>query len=150
MLITALLHRDGRTNKCDIIDYIISSLAIFNKIQNLTLNNDLFSDHSAILFDFSTNLNKTILPFIKVKLYHKADWDSIHSSLANHLTILQDQILNLITSKNADPINIINNAATIPSDTILEIHNNAPEKIIKPNTTIPRSIQLLIKQTNKN
>ena len=24
-------HRDGRTNKCDIIDYIISSPAIFNK-----------------------------------------------------------------------------------------------------------------------
>ena len=111
-------HRDGRTNKCDILDYIISSRAIFNKIQNLILNNDLSSDHSAILFDFSTNLCKSILPSIKVKLYHKADWDSINSSLANHLTILQDQILNLITSENADPINIINNAASILSDTI--------------------------------
>ena len=29
--------RDGRTNKCNIIDYIIASPAIFNKIQNLTL-----------------------------------------------------------------------------------------------------------------
>ena len=66
-------HGGGRTNKSDIIDYIISSPAIFNKFQNLTLNNDLSSDHSAILFDFSINLNKSVLPSIKVKLYHKAD-----------------------------------------------------------------------------
>ena len=109
-------HRDGRTNKCDIINYIISSPAIFNKMQNLILNNDISSDHSAILFDFSVNLNTSILPSIKVKLYHKADWDSINSSLVNRLTTLQDQILNLITSENADPINIINNAASILSD----------------------------------
>ena len=121
-------HRDGRINKCDIIDYIISSSAIFNKIQNLTLNNDLSSDHSAILFDFSTNLNKSVLPSIKVKLYHKADWDSINSSLSKHLTILEEQILNLISSENADPVNIINNAATILSDTILDIHNNLRKK----------------------
>ena len=63
-------HIDGRTNKCDIIDYIISSLAFFHKIQNLTLNNDLSFDHSTILFDFSTNLNKYVLPSIKVKLYN--------------------------------------------------------------------------------
>ena len=50
-------HRDSRTNSSDIIDYIISSLAIFNKIQSLTLNKDLSSDHCAILFNFSTNFN---------------------------------------------------------------------------------------------
>ena len=121
-------HRDGRTNKCDIIDYIISSPAIFSKIQNLTLNNDLSSHHSAILFDFSNNLNTSLLPSIKVKLYHKADWDSINSSLANHLSTLHEQILNLITSENVDPIIIINNAASILCDTILDIHNNLPEK----------------------
>ena len=71
-------HRNSRTNKSDIIDYIISSPAIFNKIQNLNLNNDLSSD-SAILFHFSINLNKSMLLPIKVKLYHKADWDSINS-----------------------------------------------------------------------
>ena len=65
------------------------------------------------------------------------------------MTILQEQILNLITSENADPISIINNAASILSDTILDIHNNLPEKIIKPNTSIPLSIQLLIKQKRK-
>ena len=54
-------HRDSRTNSSDIIDYIISSPAIFNKVQNLTLNSDLSSDHSAILFYFSTNLNKSIV-----------------------------------------------------------------------------------------
>ena len=142
-------HRAGRTNKYDIIDYIISSPAIFNKVQNLTLNNDLSPDHSAILFDFLTNLNKSIFPSINVKLYYKADWDSINSSLANHLTILQDQILSLITSENADPINIVNNAVTILSDVILDIHNNLPEKKIKPNTSIPLSIQLSIKQKRK-
>ena len=98
------------------------------------------SDHSAILFNFSTNLNKFILPFIKVKLYHKADRDS---------TILQEQILNLISSENADPISVINTAATILSDTILDIYNNLPEKIIKPNTSILLPIQLLIKQKRK-
>ena len=120
------IHRDGKTNKCDIIDYIISFPAIFSKIQNLTLSNDHSFDHSAILFDFSTNLIKSVLPSIKVKLYHKADWDSINSSLANHLSIFQEQILNLITSENANPINIINNAASILSNTILDIHNNLP------------------------
>ena len=50
-------HRDSRTNTSDIIDYIISSPAIYNNIQNLTLNNDLSSDHSAILFDITTNIN---------------------------------------------------------------------------------------------
>ena len=119
---------------------------MFNKIQNLTLNNDLSSDHSAILLDFSTNFNKSMLPPIKVKLYLKADLDSINSSLSEQLTILQEQILNLVSSGNADSINIINNAAAILIDAILNIYNDLPEKIIQPNTSIPFSIQLLMKQ----
>ena len=79
-----------------------------------------------------------MLPFVKVKLYHKTDWDSINSSLSNQLTILQDQILDLTSSENTDPINIINNAATILS-----------EKTIKPNTSITFAIQLLVKQKRK-
>ena len=138
-----------RTNSSDIINYIISSPAIFNKIQNITLNNDLSSDHSATLFNFSTNFNESMLPPIKVKLYHKADWDSINSLLSKQLTVLQEQILNLISSDNIDPINIINNAVTILTDAILNIYNNLPEKIIKPNTSIPFCIQLLIKQKRK-
>ena len=86
------IHRDGRTNKCGIIDYIITSPAIFKKIQNLILNNDLSSDHSAILFDFLTNLNKSVLLSIKVKLYHKADWDSI-----KFLILLLPKMLILLT-----------------------------------------------------
>ena len=53
-------HRDSKTDTNDIIDYIISSPAIYNNIQNLTLNSDLSSDHSAILFDFTTKFNKII------------------------------------------------------------------------------------------
>ena len=120
-------YRDSRTNTSDIVDYVISSPAIFNKIQNLSLNSDLSSDHSSILFDHMTNLNKCIIPPIKVKLYHKADWDSINSSLSNQLSILQDQILELLSSENADPINIINNAATILTDSILSIYKTLPE-----------------------
>ena len=85
-------HRYRRTNTCDIIDYVISSPAIFSNIQNLPLNNDLSSDHSAILFDFSTNIDKSTPHSIKVKLYHKADWDSVNSSISKQLVILQDQI----------------------------------------------------------
>ena len=139
-------HRDSRTNSNDINDYIISSPAIFNNIQNLTLNNDLSSDHSVVLFDFLTNFNKSILPPIKVNLYHRADLDSINSSLSNQLTILQDQILDLTSSEKADHINIINNAATILTNTFLNIYNNLPEKTIKPNTSISFAIQLLLKQ----
>ena len=142
-------HRDSKTSTNEIIDYIISSAAFYNNIQHLALNNDLSSDHSAILFDFTTNINKFTSPPLKVKLYHKADWDSINSSLAKQLTIPQDQILNLISSDNPDPINIINNAATILTDSIVNIHNNLPEKYIKPNTSVPLSIQLLIKQKRK-
>ena len=133
-------HRDSRTNASDIIDYVISSPAIFNKIQNLSLNSDLSSDLSAILFDFLTNLNKCIIPPIKVNLHHKADWGSINSSLSNQLTILRDQILDLLSSENADPINIINNAATTLTDSILNIYNTLPEKTIKPNTSLPFDI----------
>ena len=93
-----------------------------------------------------TNLNKSIIAPIKVKLYHKADWDSINSSLSNQLTILQDQILDLLSSENADSINIINNAAIILTDSILNIYNTLPEKTIKPNTSLPFDNQLLIKQ----
>ena len=139
-------HRESRTNTSDIIDYVISLRAAFNKIQNLSLNSDLSSDHSAILFDFLTNLNKCNIPPIKVKLYHKAQWDSINSSLSNQLTILQDQILDLLSSENVDPSNIINNAATILTDSILNIYKTLPEKIIKPNTSLRFDIQLLIKK----
>ena len=120
-------HRESRIKTSNIIDYVISSPAVFNKTQNLTLNNNLSFDHSAILFDFLTNLNKHIIPPIKVKLYHKANWDSTDSSLSNHLTILQDQILDLLSFENDDPINIINNAATILTDSILKIYNSLPE-----------------------
>ena len=96
-----------------------------------------------------TNLNKRIIPPIKVKLYHKANWDSTDSSLSNHLTILQDQVLDLLSFENDDPINIINNAATILTDSILKIYNSLPEKPIKPNTSLPFDIQLLIKQKRK-
>ena len=82
-------------------------------------------------------------------MYHQADWDSLNSSLAKQLAILQDKILNLISSDNPDPINIINNAAIILTDSIMNIHNNIPEKNIKPNTSVPFSIQLLIKQKRK-
>ena len=33
-------HRDSRTSTSDIIDYVISSPAIFSKIQNLSPNGD--------------------------------------------------------------------------------------------------------------
>ena len=75
-------HRDSRTDTNDIIDYTVSSPVIYNNIQNLALNSDLSSDHSAILFDFTTNLDKITLPPLKVKLYHKANGNSINSSLA--------------------------------------------------------------------
>ena len=153
-------HRDRRTNTSDIIDYIISSpsdiinyiissSAVYNNIQNLILNNDLSSDHSAILFHITTNIIKSTPPPIKVKLYHKADWDSINSSLAKQLTIFKDQILNLISFDNPNPINIISNAAIIAIDFIMIIHNNLPEKNIKPNTSVRFSIQLFIKQKRK-
>ena len=81
-------HRESRTNTSNIINYIASWPAIFNNIQNLTLNNDLSSDHSAILFDFSTKINKSTPLSIKAELYHKADWDSVNSSLSKQLAIL--------------------------------------------------------------
>ena len=142
-------HRDSRTNASDINDYMISSLAIYNKIQNLSINNDLSSDHFAILINLTTNINKSVSCPIKVKLYHKANWDSINLSFCKQLAILQDQISLLITEDNPDPINIINNAATILTDTIINIRNQLPEKSVKANTSIPLSIRSLILQKIK-
>ena len=128
---------------------MISSPAIYNNILNLSLNNDLSPDHSALLFDFLTEINKSI-PFpIKVKLYRKTVWDSISSSLSKQLAILQDHILNLISSENPEHINIINKTAIILVDTIMSIHNILREKTIKSNTSVPLSAQLLIKQKKK-
>ena len=56
LLKTAYLE-DSRTNASDIIDYVISSTAIYNKIEKLSLNNDFSSDHSAILVNFLTNIH---------------------------------------------------------------------------------------------
>ena len=42
-----------------------------------------------------------------------------------------------------------NNAATILTDSILNIYKTLPEKTIKPNTSLPFDIQLLIKQKRK-
>ena len=131
------------------LDYIIPYPARNNNIQNLSINNDLCSDHSAILFNFSTNINKSVSRPIKVKLYHEANWDSINSSLSKQLAILQDKISLLITDDNPDPINIINHAVTIRTDTIKIIHNQLPEKSVKPNTSIPLFARYLILQKIK-
>ena len=39
------MRQDSRTNISDIMDYIISSPAIYSNIQNLFVNNYLSSDH---------------------------------------------------------------------------------------------------------
>ena len=48
--------------------------------------------------------------------------------------------LDLLSSEKNEPINIINNAATILTDSILNIYNTLPEKAVKPNTNIPFNI----------
>ena len=128
------------------MDYIISSPTIYNNIQNLFVNNYLSSDHWAILSKFSTNINKSISPPIKVKLLHKAYWKSINFSLCNQSAILQNQTSSMITSENPDPITIINNAANILTDIIIYIHNHLAETPLNPNTSISLTSQLLIKQ----
>lgn len=80
-------HRDSRTISSDITDYIIFSLAIFNKIQNLFIHNDLSPEISTFFFKLSTNINKSISPSVKVKVYHKNYCGSISSSLSSQLTI---------------------------------------------------------------
>ena len=61
---------------------------------------------------FHAVINRPISPPIKVKLYHKANWDSINSSISYQLVFLLDQICNLINFENPYPINI-NNAVNI-------------------------------------
>ena len=128
------------------MDYIISSPTIYNNIQNLFVNNYLSSDHWAILFKFSSNINKSTSPPIKVKLLHKAYWKSINSSLSNQSAIFQNQISSMITPENPDPITIINNAANILTDIIKYIHNHLAETPLNPNTSISLTSQLFIKQ----
>ena len=134
------IHGSSRTNTSDILDYVISS------IQNLSISKDLSLDHAAILFNFTIKINKSVYPSIKVKIYYKTNWNSINAFFSSQLANLQDGISNLINSKNPDPINIINNAANILTDIIIDIHNHLPEKTIKPNTSIPLTTHLLIKQ----
>ena len=83
-------HQGSWTNTSDNIDYVISSRAIYNNIQDISLNNNLSSDHSAILSNFSANINKSISPPNKVNLYHKANWDSVNPSLSNQLATIRE------------------------------------------------------------
>ena len=73
--------------------------------------NTLHTFHPAILFSCSAKTNKSVFPPIKVKLYHKAIWDSISTSLSNQLAILHDPISNPINVDNLDLISISNNIA---------------------------------------
>ena len=79
MLISSLLITANQHTKTaeqilgDIIDYVISPPAIFNNIQNLS------PDHFAILFDFSSNINKSTSLPIKVKL--------LAGTLSNHCSL---------------------------------------------------------------
>ena len=52
-------HRDSRTNTSGIIDYAISSPAIYNNVQAFSINNKLSSDH--YLFNYTTKINKIFL-----------------------------------------------------------------------------------------
>ena len=128
-------YRDSTTNTSDIIDYIISSPSIFNNIQNLTLNNDLSSDHSEILFYFLTNFNKSILLPLKLSYIIKLSGTQLTLLFLINLLSYRIRFLILYFLKTLIPINIINNAAT-DTDTILNIYNNLSEKTIKPNTSI--------------
>ena len=142
-------YTDSRTNTRDIIDYIISSPSIFDNIQNLTLNNDLSSDHSEILFYFLTNFNKSILLPLKLSYIIKLSGTQLTLLFLINLLSYRIRFLILHFLKTLIPINIINNAATILTYTILNIYNNLSEKTIKPNTSIPFAIQLLVKQKRK-
>ena len=139
-------YTDSRTNTRDIIDYIISSPSIFDNIQNLTLNNDISSDHSEILFYFLTNFNKSILLPLKLSYIIKLSGTQLTLLFLINLLSYRIRFLILHFLKTLIPINIINNAATILTYTILNIYNNLSEKTIKPNTSIPFAIQLLVKQ----
>ena len=81
-------HQDTWTNTSDIIDYVISSRAVYNNTQNLSLNNDRSSDHLAILFNFSTKINRSIFLPNEVNLYHKVHWDPVNSSVSNQLATI--------------------------------------------------------------
>ena len=128
---------------------MIPSQAIYNNVQHLFVNNYLSSDHWTILFKFSTNINKSISPRIKVKLLHKTYWKSINSSLSNQSAILQSQISNILSSGNLDPITITSNAANILTDIIADIRNHLAKASLNPNTSISLTIQLLIKQEQR-
>ena len=108
LLKTAYLHQDRRTNSSDIIDYIISSLAIYNNIQNLYLNMIFLQTIQPFFSTFQLTLTNL---FRFQLLYHEANWDSINSSVSKKIAILRDRTSHLITPENPDPINIIYSAA---------------------------------------
>ena len=90
-----------------------------------------------------------MLPPIKVNLYHKADWDSIISSLSKQLIFYKIRflVLYLLTTLILLTLSIIQPLFLL---TLFWIFTTIfPKKTIKPNTSIPYSIQLLVKQKRK-
>ena len=64
-------HRDSRTISSDITDYIIFSLAIFNKIQNLFIHNDLSPETSTFFSNFQQTLKNLFLLQSRLKFITK-------------------------------------------------------------------------------
>lgn len=105
-------------------------------MQDLSIKNDLSSNLCDTVCNYYTKLNKTI----EIKVYHKANWESISTSFSNQLVAFPDYIVNLVNMDSTDPINVINNTVNITAGIPIDIQKHLLRINVKPNLIISQNI----------
>ena len=125
------------TGKQDVKDLMFASRKLTKTFTDITVDEDLGSDHNIIRATFTqyptiTKQNQTIL------LYHKADWTNINNIITNTMT--QTTLNHTSTTQDID-----NHIITLTKTIRKTIQDNVKRKQIDKNSTpLPQHIRQLI------
>ena len=134
-------YTNDATGKEDVKDLIFASPKMMETFQDFWVDEDLGSDHRAIIATSSQPLTHD-KPKKKILLYHKADWTAINNSITNEMTKLH---LDHTSSTEA----IDNYTSTHTSVIQTTIVQNVPQIEVKTHSTgIYKTTQDLITEKN--
>ena len=128
------------TGKEDVKD--VKAPKLMETFQDFWVDEDLGSDHRAIIATFSSQPLTHDKPKKKILLYHKADWTAINNTITNEMTRLH---LDHTSSTEA----IDNYTSTITSVIQTTIMQSVPQIEVKTHSTgIDKTTQDLITEKN--
>ena len=116
------------TGKEDVKDLIFASPKMMETFQYFWVDEDLGSDHRAIIATFSSQPLTHNKPKNRILLYHKADWTAINNSITNEMTKLH-----LDHTSSTETID--NYTSTLTSVIQTTIIQNVPQIEVKTHST---------------